>query len=40
MFDLMGKDTPNSILNVIIEYCILAALNATGVGEDRQFLDD
>jgi len=39
MFDLMG-DVSNNVLNVILEYCILAHLNASGVGEDRRFLDE
>jgi len=39
MFDLM-KETPNSVLNIILEYSILAHLNANNVGEDRRFLDE
>jgi len=30
----------NSLLNLILEYSILAYLNANRVGEDRRFLDE
>jgi len=30
----------NSVLNLILEYSILAYLNANSVGEDRRFLDE
>jgi len=39
MFDIMGY-VSNSVLNLVIEYCMLSHLNANGVGEDRSYLDE
>jgi len=39
MFDLMGI-VSNNVLNLVLEYYVLAQLNAKNVGEDRRFLDD